>query len=219
MLQLLVEEVTGRPFADYMANEVLRPLGMSSASFDAEANSANDRAQRLADGINARLEPQPPRRYAAVASVALHATARDVARFAQAIAAGNSVLKPETVRQMLTAQPGTAGSWGLGHAIFVDDGAGTRVVGHDGGTPPSWGASMRVNPANGNGFVLLASGGGTLVTTLADAWTYSETGVVTDAALRQALIDRIRPAVIAFVMGAAAIAAVFTSVSAFRSAE
>lgn len=200
VLQLLVEEVTGQPFAEYMADAVLRPLGMASTTFDPIAGG--DVPLQIADGVDAQLRPQPPRRYAAVAPVGLHATARDLSRFAQALAGPNPVLKAETMAAMLTPQPGTGGSWGLGHALFADAGATARVVGHDGGTPPSWGASVRVNPVNGDGFVLLASGGGTLVTTLADAWTYWETGVVSAAARRQRLVDMARPAAVVALAGA-----------------
>jgi CubicO group peptidase (beta-lactamase class C family) len=208
VLQLLIEEVVGRSFAEYMRDAVLLPLGMTGASFDAEGLAAQGRADDFADGVNAALEPQPRRRYAAVASVGLVATAHDIARFAAGLTRPNPVLSPETLRQMLTPQPGTGGSWGLGHALFADAGASGRVVGHDGGTAPSWGASVRVNPASGNGFVLLASGGGTLVTSLADAWTFAETGVVTHAARRQALVDSIPAGVAAVAVGAIAI--VFT---------
>jgi CubicO group peptidase (beta-lactamase class C family) len=202
VLQLLIEEVAGKPFADYMEDEILRPLGMSSASFDSGAGVADGLI--TADGVNAGLDPQPPRRYAAVAAVGLQATARDLAQFAKALVGPNPVLTPAIVEQMLTAQPGTGGSWGLGHTIFVDD-RGTRVVGHDGGTPPSWGASVRVNLASGAGIVLVASGGGTLVTRLADVWTYAETGIVTQAARRQALIDGVRPAGVLLALGSLAI--------------
>jgi CubicO group peptidase (beta-lactamase class C family) len=203
VLQLLVEEMSGRPFAEFMADEVLTPLGMNGATFDPQTLDA---ALVLADGVDAELAPQAPRRYAAVAAVGLHATARDLARFAQALVRQNPVLSPTTVAEMLRAQPRTGGSWGLGHTIFVDT-PDVRIVGHDGGTPPSWGASVRVNPTTGNGFVLLASGGGTLVTTMADAWTYGESGVVTAAARRQALIDRIHVAAIIMAFGALAIVA------------
>ena len=37
LLQLLIEEVTNRTFADYMAEAILQPLGMTGASFDWEA--------------------------------------------------------------------------------------------------------------------------------------------------------------------------------------
>lgn len=106
---------------------------------------------------------------------------------------------------MLTAQPGTGGGWGLGHALFADGGAAGRIVGHDGGTPPGWGATVRVNLTTGDAMVLLSSGGGTLTTRLADDWTYGKTGVVTAAARRQVLYDRIRPAVLVAAIGALAI--------------
>jgi CubicO group peptidase (beta-lactamase class C family) len=191
VLQLLVEEATGRPFAAYMTEAVLRPFGMTTASFDPDAVAAEAGASQLAEAYGAGLEPRPPRRYAALAPVALQATARDLARFAQAFTAPNPVLRPDTIQQMLTAQPATAGSWGLGHALFADAGAAGRIVGHDGGTPPGWGASVRVNVVNGDAFVLLSSGGGTLVTRLAEVWTYWEMGVVTAAARRQVLYDGI----------------------------
>ena len=194
VLQLLIEEVTGRPFAEYVAATVLRPLGMSTASFDWDAIAA--------EGFGT---PQPPRRYAAKAAVGLYATARDVARFAQAFTTPNPVLAPDTLRQMLTAQPGTSGGWGLGHALFADGGAAGCIVGHDGGTPPGWGATVRVNLTTADAMVLLSSGGGTLTTRLADDWTYWQTGVVTAAARRQLLYDRIRPTLLAAAIGALAI--------------
>ena len=205
VLQLLIEEVTGRPFAEYMAETVLRPLGMSRASFDWDAIAAEGRGVHLAAGYGADLTPQPPRRYAAKAAVGLYATARDVARFAQAFTNPNPVLAPNTLRQMLTAQSGTGGGWGLGHALFADGGVAGRIVGHDGGTPPGWGATMRVNLTTADAMVLLTSGGGTLTTRLADDWTYWQTGVVTAAARSQVLYDRIRPTLLAVATGALAL--------------
>ena len=205
VLQLLIEEVTGRPFAEYMSETVLRPLGMSTASFDWDAIASDGRVAQLAAGYGPDLTPQPPRRYAAKASVGLYTTARDVARFAQAFTTPNPVLAPDTLRQMLTAQPGTGGGWGLGHALFADAGAAGRIVGHDGGTPPGWGSTLRVNLTTADAMVLLSSGGGTLTTRLADDWTYWQTGVVTAAARRQVLYNRIRPTLLAVAIGALAI--------------
>jgi CubicO group peptidase (beta-lactamase class C family) len=194
-----------------MAEAVLRPLGMTTASFDPDAIAAGAVVSQLAEAYGAGLEPRPPRRYAALAPVALQATARDLARFAQAFTAPNPVLRRDSIQQMLTPQPATGGSWGLGHALFADAGAAGRIVGHDGGTSPGWGASVRVNVVNGDAFVLLSSGGGTLVTQLADAWTYWETGVVTAAARRQVLYDSIPQIAIAFTFGTLAIVAVRTA--------
>ena len=43
ILQLLVEEVTNRPFADYMKEAVLQPLEMTKASYDLDALASEDR--------------------------------------------------------------------------------------------------------------------------------------------------------------------------------
>jgi len=147
ILQLLIEEVTNRPFADFMKEAVLQPLGMTKASFDLEAIASEGRSQDLATSYDRELKRHPTRRYTATAAVSLYATPQDVAQFARAYSRENPVLSQETLKQMMMPQPGTSGSWGLGQTLFVANEAGDHVVGHDGGTLPAWGAIMRVNPA------------------------------------------------------------------------
>lgn len=201
VLQLLIEEVTGQPFADYMKEAVLQPLGMSTATFD--WNEVRD----LATAFDRDVVPRPPRRHVALASVSLYATARDVAQFVRAFR-GNSVLSAETLRRMLQPQPGTSGTWGLGHTLFAPNGAGGHIAGHDGGSPPAWGAMVRVNPASGNGMVLLISGGSGAANQLGHDWVYWETGVTTAEARRQILYSRAAPAGAAMVLGVLALLAV-----------
>lgn len=203
ILQLLIEEVTGRPFADYMREAVLQPLGMTRSCFDLDALTAEGRAHELATSYDHQLKPQPQRRHTSQAAVSLFATPRDMARFATAYTAvENPVLRQETLKAMLTAQPGTAGTWGLGQTLFVANDAGGHVVGHDGGSPPAWGAMVRVNPATGNGMVLMVSGGRGAVNQLGHDWVYWETGKVTFEARRQTLYGRVVPASAAIVVGA-----------------
>lgn len=202
VLQLLIEEITGRPFADYMKETVLQPLGMTKASFDPDAIASEGRAQDLASSFDKELKPNPRRRYTAKAAVALYATSQDMARFVLAYTGENPVLKQETLKQMMAPQPGTSGAWGLGQTLFVENGAGGHVVGHDGGTYPAWGAMMRVNPATGNGMVLMVSGGQGTLNQLVHDWTYWETGEVTQEARRQIVYDGLVPASIAIILGA-----------------
>ena len=103
---------------------------------------------------------------------------------------------------MMTPQPGTASTWGLGLTMYVENGAGGNVVGHSGGAFPAMGASMRVNPVTGNGFVLMASGGRGATNQLVHDWTYWETGKVTFEARRQIVQNRIVPALVAIILGA-----------------
>lgn len=202
ILQLLIEEVTKRPFADYIKDSVLSPLGMTRSSFDLDAITAEGRVQQIATSYDSELRAQPHRRQTAQAAVSLYTTAHDLARFAMAYTAPeNSVLRIETVKQMLMPQPGTGGSWGLGQTLFIANDAGGYIVGHDGGSPPAWGGWMRVNPATGNGIVMMTSGGRGAVNKLADDWLYWETGKVTFEARRQTVSRLIRPASVAIIVG------------------
>lgn len=205
ILQLLIEEVTHRSFADYMKASVLQPLGMTKASFDWDAIASEGRTQDLATSFDTELKPHPPRRYAATAAVSLYATPQDVARFVLAYTGENPVLRQETLKQMLMPQPGTSETWGLGQTLFVENDAGGYVVGHSGGTYPAWGAMMRVNPATGNGMVLMVSGGQGSLNQLVHDWIYWETGKVTFEARREIVFRRLVPASVAIICGAIAL--------------
>src|SRR5688572_29443505 len=94
VLQLLIEDVTGRPFADYMKETVLQPLGMTRATFD-----WNELGSDLATAFDHDVVPQQPRRHLALASVSLYVTPRDMGRFVVAFG-GNRVLAGDTLGQM-----------------------------------------------------------------------------------------------------------------------
>ena len=206
VLQLLIEEVTNRPFADYMKEAVLQPLGMTKSSYDLDAIASEGRTHDLATSYDKDMKPSPRRRYTGTAGVALYATPRDMAQFVLAFIRENSVLKPETIKQMVQPQPGTGGTWGLGPTLFVANDAGGHVAGHDGGSVPAWGAMMRVNPATGNGMVLMVSGGRGAVNQLGHDWVYGETGKMTPEARREIMYKRLAPASVAVVLGALALA-------------
>jgi CubicO group peptidase (beta-lactamase class C family) len=203
ILQLLIEDVTNRSFAEYMNDEVLRPLGMTKSSFDINAIHKED----LAPNFDTWLNTQPRRQYTAAAAVALYATAEDMARFASAFAGENPVLKRETLNQMMVPQPGTGGAWGLGVNLFVENDAGGYVVGHDGGAYPAAGAMVRTNPATGNGFALMVSGSRGAANQLGHDWVYWETGRMTFEGRRQIFYDRLfkGAGLVAIVLGSIAI--------------
>jgi CubicO group peptidase (beta-lactamase class C family) len=205
VLQLLIEEITQRSFAEYMKAAVLQPLGMTKSSFDLDAIIAEGRAPDLATGYDGDLQPHAHRRYTAQAAVSLRTTAHDLAQFVVAYTAKNPVLKPETLRLMMTPQPGTGDTWGLGQTLYVANDAGGFVAGHSGAAFPASGASLRVNPATGDGFVLLASGGRGATNQLPHDWVYWETGKLTFEARRQIVQNRIGFAAVALLAGAVVI--------------
>lgn len=205
-LQLLIEEVTQQSFSDYMAKAILEPLGMRESSFDWEAIAASGRTDKLATSFDEKLQPSPHRQYTAKAAASLYATPQDMARFVQAYSQKNLVLKQETLKQMMNPQPGAHQDWGLGHTLYVANGADQYTVGHDGGNLPALGHTVRVNPATGNGIVLLISGNLELASQLGDDWVYWETGKLPMNAKLRILGSRLVPALVGIGLGVLAIA-------------
>ena len=205
VLQLLIEEVTQQSFSDYMEKAILKPLGMEKSSFDWEAIAASGRIDKLATSFDEELQPSPHRRYTATAAASLYATPQDMARFVQAYSRKNLVLKQQTLKQMMQPQPGTRQDWGLGHTLYVANGIDEYAVGHDGGNLPALGHTVRVNPATGNGIILLISGNLELASQLGDDWVYWETGKLPMNAKLRILSSRLVPALVGIGLGALAI--------------
>jgi CubicO group peptidase (beta-lactamase class C family) len=180
---------------------------MTKSSFDLDAIASEGRTQDLATSFDRELKPHPHRRHTAKAAVSLRATPHDLAQFVMAYTRENPVLSQETLNQMMTPQPGTSGTWGLGQTLYIENDAGGHVLGHSGGSLPAMGASVRVNPATGNGFVLVGSGGrGAATNQLTHDWVYWETGKVTFEARLQIAQNRLMPASVAIIIGAIALA-------------
>ena len=160
LLELVVERASGRPFAAYMRDEVLGPLGMDDASF-AWRDAASGRVPM---GYDLRGRPVTPFVYATKASGGLFATVRDVARFVAASArpGGRAVLSGPAVRELHTpvvSIPGAFGvvadGYGLGH--FVEELAGDRTAVWHGGQGHGWMTHLHAVPELGAGIVVLTN--------------------------------------------------------------
>ena len=131
VMQLLVEDVTGRPLAGVMADRVLVPLGMTRSTY-AQPLPEPLRAE-AATGYRRDGAPVEGRfhTYPEGAAAGLWTTPTDLARWAIAIQrslAGepHPVLDAETVRQMVT--PDSVGGHGLGPGLPFD----AAFFGHNG---------------------------------------------------------------------------------------
>jgi CubicO group peptidase (beta-lactamase class C family) len=177
VLQLLIEDVSGKPFAEYMQEAVLTPLQMSSSTFEAPLSPA--RATRAATGYwNDGLHGISPAHFVKtqIAAGGLWTTATDYAKFVielQREHAGTShrLLNQKMIGEMLTA--------GIGPSPSVRWGLGVRV----GGTVPNTffehgGSGVFQNESigylNGDGIVILTNGGegGRLVDEIARSAAY-----------------------------------------------
>jgi CubicO group peptidase (beta-lactamase class C family) len=157
VLQLLVEELTGRPFAAFMRTQVLGPLGMTASSFRWRRTAATAWPH---DGRGGRA---PDFAFAEQAAAGLVATAPDLARFVAAALPGphgeppgRGVLSPAGVRLLLSAAPATDGRWGLGYGLGLLPG-GDLLAYHEGANR-GWRAGLALLPDRRAGIVVLANG-------------------------------------------------------------
>ncbi len=139
LLELIIENVTGRDFAEYMAEEVLLPLGMTQSSF----NWSNDFNPSVPVGYNLSGNPKSVYIYPEKASGGLFASARDIAQFVVAGMTGrysknHGVLEADTIELLYQPEVNITGfyalafnAYGLGHLIEYLPG-GTLAVSHGG---------------------------------------------------------------------------------------
>ncbi len=131
----VLESITKQPYAKYLQESVLQPLGLNESSFlPAPALTA-----RLAKGYmwtyDGRVFPAPTFELGTGPAGNMYSTVMDQARFLSWLftggrGAGGEVLKPEMLQQMLTPQGPNSG-YGLGFALLNI--GGIKMVGHRGG--------------------------------------------------------------------------------------
>jgi CubicO group peptidase (beta-lactamase class C family) len=136
---LVIEAVTGRPYADVVADEVLAPAGMLQSGFEALDQDPVD----LATGY--LVSDDPPETWranyfsvpiAGMPDGGLRTTADDLARLIDVLLSGRLV-SPATVAAMTTPQGPASDAveqYGYGLELVVEDGAVT-ILGHGGSDP------------------------------------------------------------------------------------
>lgn len=184
ILQMMIEDVTGQPFNDYMRATVLNPLGMTQSTF------ISPDPAHLAEVYDADGRETYYRRFTALAAASLFTSVDDMTRFLQAQLPGEkSALRPQTfalVRQPLAHIYGIP-VWGLGNILYAPNGKGGFVIGHDGNNAPGINTTARIDPATGDGIVVLSSGNPQLAAEIGDDWVYWHTGVVDFLAINREL--------------------------------
>jgi len=181
LLQLLIEEVSRRPFNDYMRQTVLLPLGMADSTYVAPD------AAHLAEFYDAGGKPGIRYSFTALSAASLYTSAADMTRFLQAQVTGphgeppgRGVLRPRTLELMRRPQAIVFGIpiWGLGNILYTDNGAGGFIIGHDGNNYPAINTTARLDPANGDGIVVLETGNDVLASEIGRDWVFWHTGHV-----------------------------------------
>lgn len=135
----IVERVSGRPFNDYVTENIFKPLGMSHSTFaqplPAELKALMSNGYRLGSGKSKSFEiiEEAP-------AGALAATAADMARFMIAQLQNGKfdnaqILRPETATQMHSRQFGLSPVLnGMCLGFYEETRNGRRIIGHGGDT-------------------------------------------------------------------------------------
>jgi serine beta-lactamase-like protein LACTB, mitochondrial len=135
LLGAVVEAASGRPFVDYLRENVWRPAGMESIRDDDSRAIVLHRAQgyaRIANG-DVRNSAAADTSYK-IPGGGLIATASDVARFAAALQGGTTLVRSDTLATMFAKQRTRSGrliGYGLGWSL--EQWKGRRAVLHTGG--------------------------------------------------------------------------------------
>ena len=182
LLQLLIEEVSGESFERFMQDNVFVPLGMLRTTFTPDLTTTDNMAVFYdMDGREAVHY-----RFTALAAASLYTSAADLSRFLQAHLPGQQgepigrgVLAPATLELMRAPQARQFGAdiWGLGTMLFAPDAQGNYVIGHDGNNEPAINTTARINPATGDGIVILETGADLLASRIAGEWVFWLTGL------------------------------------------
>jgi len=163
LLELIIEKVTGRDFAEYMAEEILKPLGMSQSSF----NWRIDFSPPVPVGYDLSGNPRPVYVYPEKASGGLFASTEDIAKFVAAGMTGNysknhGVLEAETIELLYRSEVNLSGfyalafhAYGLGHLIEYLPGQ-TLAISH-GGQGSGVMSHYHSIPEEGAGIVILTN--------------------------------------------------------------
>ncbi|WP_320406195.1 serine hydrolase [Gudongella oleilytica] len=162
LLELLIEEVTGRSFTEYMESEILIPLGMTNSSFDLKESMI----PYIPIGYTLKGKPVPAYVYPEKASGGLLSTSRDLARFMiesmKLRSKDDLVLSEDSIDAIHSPQVSDMGiyslvfdSYALGH--YVEELSNGKIALSHGGQGTGIMAHMHFVPESGDGIIILTN--------------------------------------------------------------
>ena len=161
-LGLAVARAVGRPFMDFVEEDVFKPLGMTSSTFVIGPELAPRLTVGYVNRGDGNPDPEQPAREHAgrgykVPNGGVYSTVLDLARFMGALQgrASPAILSDESVEEMsrVHTPEDPDNGYGLGVMIRTADG-GARLIGHS-GSVAGYNAYMLFEPESGLGVVLL----------------------------------------------------------------
>jgi CubicO group peptidase (beta-lactamase class C family) len=207
LLQLIIEEVSGQAFSDYMKTQVLDPIGMTASTFESTPPAGSS----VSSVFNQKGQTVPSHYFSSKAAAGLYSSAHDMAMFEKAMmltgqdAQNENVLSAETLREMYQPQPGLSQllPYGLGYMLQPLRSIKTIEVSHTGSNLPGWNSLITTLPEKGEGLVILTNspGGNQLRESLRSRWLYWATGQISNSSRMNKLIQTLMIVVPIWIIG------------------
>jgi CubicO group peptidase (beta-lactamase class C family) len=152
VMQQLVEEVTGRPFAGLARELVLQPLGMVHSTYEQPLPAAYRVRASTAYGVSGKPIEGKWHTYPEMTAAGLWTTPSDLAHLILEIQKPGRVLKPATVKEMLTP---ILNDYGMG--LSTREAGGDQSFGH-GGANAGFRCQLAGHRDAGTGAVVMTNG-------------------------------------------------------------
>lgn len=152
LLQLIIEELTGKSFAVYMDEAVFKPLKMKHTSFDIDKSIV----KKSAKAYDEQGKEIPLRLFNAQAAAGLHTTLDDLIIFAMASFTDNPVLSKKSIDELIRPTDLSKGNYGMGYMVMNRFGNFT-LSGH-GGSNEGWQSGFMLDFYSRSGIIVLTNG-------------------------------------------------------------
>ena len=175
ILQLLIEEISGQSFQEYMTQEVFEPLKMENSTFVLADKPSIELVQVFKDDGTTR----EARKFTALAAASLHTSTSDLSKFLIANVSNNSVLNNKTILEM--SKPETFINdfpiYGLGPHLYSQGNETSKIIGHDGSGNNALNTAARIDLNSKDGIIVLETGSRDMASSLADEWLFWKAGI------------------------------------------
>lgn len=175
ILQLLIEEISGQSFQEYITQEVLEPLKMENSTF-VLAEKPNIQLAKIykTDGTTREMN-----KFTALAAASLFTTTADLSKFLEANVSSNPVLSPETITKMSMPEAfiNKTAVYGLGPHLYSQNDPNSNIIGHDGSGNNAINTAARINLKSKNGIIVLETGNYGIASGISDEWLFWKAGI------------------------------------------
>ena len=178
LIQLIIHDVTGQTFSEFMHEALFAPLQLEHTRFQ-----VNRGESLLAEYFGENQEHRTYPNYTSLAATGLYTNLLDMhklllANLAPSFRQGTlpALLTEESLLEMRSPEAQVSGQdiWGAGVMLFAPADEG-YVIGH-GGKSPYLNASVRFNPLDGSGFIMFQTGNEeAFASDIATQWTLWKT--------------------------------------------